>query len=332
MTKVLDRIPIVKYCSDMGWYSEEKASIFRTKLSKVSSIEEQMKKIGIRKSEKYEDGAVKCRFIQLLKDSVHPIQELVIDEYGTIIGIKFKGKYLLIGNKDCCIDVPVVRDFFGTYLGDEIYETVLSDEQRKQCLICKDNMLRPCNPWYHPQYLDCFGKTPEGDESLSWDLVEYDPFGNIACLISKHAVAAVPFLNLSRKQNGGKWRDCYYSESDLKKWLEHTFLYEFFSEEERKKIQSVDIPNVSDIEKWFPEDCDRICTATQYAINNGAVIFKNNATINESCVYWLSDTGRKAGMSASVVLSNGKIYKSAYMAADNVCVRPVIKVIRKEQW
>lgn len=36
-------------------------------------------------------------------------------------------------------------------------------------------------------------------------------------------------------------------------------------------------------------------------------------------------------MSATVVLANGKIYQSAYLAASNVCVRPVIEIVEKEK-
>lgn len=69
---------------------------------------------------------------------------------------------------------------------------------------------------------------------------------------------------------------------------------------------------------------------TKYARENGAAVFKNSDSAL-SCVYWLADTERKAGMSATVVLANGKIYQSAYLAASNVCVRPVIEIVEKEK-
>lgn len=177
-----------------------------------------------------------------------------------------------------------------------------------------------------------FGHTPDSKELLSWNLMETsDPPYNYAKLIATRGLAVVPFVRISESQNANKLKTCFYSESYLKKWLNTTFLQEYFSEDERKYIRSVDIPSSKDIEKWFPEEHDRICIPTQFAIDNNAVIFENNNSL-KTCVYWLSDTGRKVGMSATVILSNGKIYKSAYMAATNVCVRPVIEVARKEQW
>lgn len=179
--------------------------------------------------------------------------------------------------------------------------------------------------------LDNFGYTSDKKEVLSWKLVEMaEGCGNHARLIAVHGIAAVPFVDISKDQGRNKSRERFYSDSDLKKWLNDTFLYDFFNEEERRYIKSVDIPSSEDIEKWFPKEYDRVCTPTKFAMDQGAAVYKNDIS-EKACAYWLSDTGRRKGMSAAVVLSNGKIYKSAYMNAGNVCVRPVIEVVRKEQ-
>lgn len=68
------------------------------------------------------------------------------------------------------------------------------------------------------------------------------------------------------------------------------------------------------------------------AKENGAFVYSSYNDL-ETCVYWLADTGRKAGMRATVVLADVKIYKSAYLATTNVCVRPVLEIIGGEtQW
>lgn len=37
-------------------------------------------------------------------------------------------------------------------------------------------------------------------------------------------------------------------------------------------------------------------------------------------------------MSATIVMANGEIYKSAYLAATNVCVRPVIEMVGEKYY
>lgn len=175
------------------------------------------------------------------------------------------------------------------------------------------------------------GRLPETNDGIVWDCVEelLDE-GDSLRLLSREGLAVIPFENLLEGQNANKLKNCYYQNSDLQKWLNGEFLELYFNPEERVKIKAVTIPTIEEILKWFPEKISRVCTPSYYARENGADVYHsyNDA---EACVYWLADTGRKAGMSATVVMANGQIYKSAYLAATNVCVRPVIEVFREEQ-
>lgn len=262
------------------------------------------------------------------------IRELVVDIHGTIIGINVgsnnNNKYLLIGADTVYIIESIINDFFGMELGDDVFELVDSESQRKICQDCAECFRRPCNPWYKNTYLKNFGHTPDSRESLSWELIEIIGKNyNIARLIASKCIAVVPFSCSSSPQE--LYKQSFYEDSYIRKWLHEVFIREFFNEQEKEKIINVSIPNIHQMEKWFPEEIDRICGPTKFSIDSGASVF-NNHTNGKSCAYWLADTGRKPGYSSTVVLSNGKIYKSAYMSAPNVCVRPVIDIIRKEQW
>ena len=67
-----------------------------------------------------------------------------------------------------------------------------------------------------------FGHTPDSKELLSWNLMETsDPPYNYAKLIATRGLAVVPFVRISESQNANKLKTCFYSESYLKKWLQH---------------------------------------------------------------------------------------------------------------
>lgn len=123
------------------------------------------------------------------------------------------------------------------------------------------------------------------------------------------------------------FRRCVYDNSDLKLWMENAFLGECFKESEMNSVKSVRIPDEESITRWFSTEYARRCKPSQYALDNGAATFR--CTDNqETCAYWLSDSGRKHGYSSSIVLGNGKIYRSAYNGCDHICVRVVMVLER----
>ncbi len=123
------------------------------------------------------------------------------------------------------------------------------------------------------------------------------------------------------------FRRCGYDDSDLKLWLENQFLEECFTENELKGIKHIGIPNEDYIISWIPSENARRCEPSQYALDNGGAIFRCSDD-RETCAYWLSDSGRKHGYSSSIVLGNGKIYRSAYNGSENICVRMVMVLER----
>lgn len=171
------------------------------------------------------------------------------------------------------------------------------------------------------------GRLPKTREPIIWNYMGGDTVNKCggACYLAKEGVAVVPFQKLPNGKNANKLRNCYYLNCDLKNWLNGEFIQLYFTKEERANIKKVRIPAIEEIIKWFPNNIERICFPSNEAKENGAAIFCSYEE-KEAGIYWLADTGRKPGMSATVVMADGKIYKSAYLAATNVCVRPVIEL------
>lgn len=176
------------------------------------------------------------------------------------------------------------------------------------------------------------GHYPIRNDYIVWNYVDKSEDASTAYFLSNEGIAVKPFMKLANGQDANKLKNCYYISSDLQKWLNGEFLEEYFNPEERKRIKSVSIPTINNIVNWFPLEEYRVCMPSPMAKENGASVYSSYNDL-ETCVYWLADTGRKAGMSATVVLADGKIYKSAYLATTNVCVRPVLEIIGGEtQW
>lgn len=175
------------------------------------------------------------------------------------------------------------------------------------------------------------GKYTQNGAPIVWTYVENAANDNIVYL-ALEGVTVYPFRCLSKERDDNISRYCYYQDSDLRDWLNSDFLKQYFTSEERMKIKEIRIPSIDEINKWLPKCVDRVCFPSMEAQNNGAEVF-HSYDDKSACVYWLADSGRKVGMSATVVMANGQIYNSAYLSAVNVCVRPVIELWgEKEVW
>ena len=150
-------------------------------------------------------------------------------------------------------------------------------------------------------------------EPIRWISVsETDEF---IILLSICAVSAKPFENEKRISS---WNEC-----SLNAWLHQSFLQSVFSLSEQSRLMEIAIPTIEQILTWLPIRTDRKCLASVPALADNIAVFSASG---DCCTYWLQDTGRRPGMSATIVLPNGGIYQSAYMGATNVGVRPYIKL------
>lgn len=308
-------IPIIEYDSSMGEYSRKTAEEIRIRLNENNSMNQQIELYGVRISEDTENNYpenIKCKRLETLSDYLDGgnIKALIVDKYFTLVGLKYFGQFLMLGNP--YREEEMLQDFFGIPVYEKIYELVyLSDvKEKNKCVNCRENGRNfNCNPWgLFDISVYSFGKIPNA-WSIHWQIVEQSD--EKVLLLSRHGVMAVPFV-----------------DPDLRQWLNTVFLETFFTQKERTVIASVRIPCADEIKRWFPEESERTCRSIRYPSDNRGG--KHPYISKETCVYWLSDTGRRPGKSASVVMAGGKIYKSAYMAADNVYVRPLIEINREE--
>lgn len=162
------------------------------------------------------------------------------------------------------------------------------------------------------------GSLPSG-ERIEWYVVEQNEEEII--LLSCKGLINKPFTLQFRRST--------YDNSDLKKWLENNFASDCLPSEAKVFCQSIGIPNANAIKTWLPTESTRRCSPSKYAMTNGAATFKCVDGF-EMCAYWLADSGRKEGYSTSIVLGNGKIYKSAYNGSNNICVRVVVSF--QKEW
>lgn len=165
-----------------------------------------------------------------------------------------------------------------------------------------------------------FGKYKDGKEIL-WSVVRQKTDSII--LFSKQGICVHVYHSMKKSRN------CRWEESELCEWLHTEFIDKYFNQNEQHLIFDISIPSIDEITRWFPKREDRVCIASDEAMQNGAEIFCDD---NNASVYWLRDTGRRKDLSATVVTASGIIYKSAYMPANNVCVRPIISVRRSDSY
>ena len=147
---------------------------------------------------------------------------------------------------------------------------------------------------------------------------------NIARFISSEGIISIPYMIQLDGQDANQVK-CYYQNSSLKKWIDKTFPNVFFSPVERECILDIYIPSIKEIKEWYPNKKYRICIPSNYAKASGAETYKSYIN-KDAGTYWLADSGRKDGYSATIVMADGKIYQSAYLSAANVCVRPAIVI------
>lgn len=139
-------------------------------------------------------------------------------------------------------------------------------------------------------------------------------------LISQYDLGPAPYHQAKERMTGTiVWETC-----SLKRWLSTEWI-QSFSHDEQSRILEVSIPDMAWMSKWFPQKENRVCFPSDAALRNGAVSFEANSG---ACVYWLQDAGRWYGRSATVVRADGGFYPSAYLHADNVCIRPILRVRR----
>ena len=138
------------------------------------------------------------------------------------------------------------------------------------------------------------GDTSNGKESIEW--IVLDKKDDKVLLISKYGLDAQPYNELREDVT---WETC-----TLRKWLNSTFINEAFNKQEQNVIAAVTVTadknpyhdtdpgndtkdkifllSIQEVKKYFSSEEDMHVYATQYAIDNGALVIHSNG-----CSPWL---------------------------------------------
>lgn len=171
-----------------------------------------------------------------------------------------------------------------------------------------------------------------GKEPIEWIVLYKD--GQSALLISKYG--------LERRTYTEVQRDATWADSDLRVWLNDSFLWNSFTSEEMARLMqrynetqinpqypdlktgsatfdTVFVLSYEEVEAYLPTDAKRKCYPTQHLINQGAYINEGG------CWWWLRNPGEGQDFAMGVT-TKGAIHYAGSEAYDTGCIRPSILV------
>lgn len=202
---------------------------------------------------------------------------------------------------------------------------------------CKEEKVPDPFAEYEVGDIVCFGAYEQdgnmsnGKEDLTWRVMDKQE-GKLL-LLSEYGISKQTYHH---KQEAVTWESC-----NLRYWLNDSFYYSAFGEEEQARIlaetvpadshpefasnagrdtqDKVSIPSLSDFMSFYADPREGICPATAQAEYEGA--FEENG----GCWYWLRTPG-EADDTAVSVNSDGGLDHATRVNGINGCVRPMIWV------
>ena len=177
------------------------------------------------------------------------------------------------------------------------------------------------------------GDLSNGSEPVEWQVLEVKD--GRALLISRYALDTMPYHSEFAPVT---WADC-----SLRQWLNGTFLFTAFTEEEQARIPEVTNSNpdnpeigtpggedtldrvfllsINEVKHYWPSVKERVCESTPSVIQNGGYVDPNFGT----SFWWLRSPGWSSE-SAAIIFSHGLIY--AYGSSVTTSAR----VVRPSIW
>lgn len=171
-----------------------------------------------------------------------------------------------------------------------------------------------------------------GLEPIEWLVL--DERDGQRLLIARYGLDAMAFHAIAQDVT---WRD-----SDLRAWLNGTFLETAFTDAERAAIAETRLDNARNPEhgtdsgsatvdrvfllssleagRYFPDDAKRLVRATPAAIAHGAI------QIDGRCMWWLRTMGANPRDAAIVMPGGGQSYCGLNTGHQLACVRPAMWV------
>lgn len=166
-------------------------------------------------------------------------------------------------------------------------------------------------------------------EDIEWVVLAVDTANHRALLVSKYALTARQF-DVSRPYSGNYW-----GTSTLRTWLNGDFWNDAFTVYDQAAIilsdldtngtatqDHVFILTISDANDYFSSNSDRLCIATQYAINQNIY----NTPTEHYAPWWLrTKDSTTRNDYAAFVESDGAVHADGYSATDtHFGIRPAI--------
>ena len=121
-----------------------------------------------------------------------------------------------------------------------------------------------------------YPQTEKGDiQPIEWQVLSRE--GNKLLVISLHGLDSKRF-----DEDSNNW-----ANSEIRKWLNGEFYSKAFTDQEKKSIKYSNLPDVGtsdnvfllsvkELEKYFANNNERLCKATDYAKNNCAYVWDQN--------------------------------------------------------
>ncbi len=186
--------------------------------------------------------------------------------------------------------------------------------------------------------------TSNGKEDIEWRVLAKEE-GRIL-VISEYA--------LDRQKYNTEYTDVTWETCSLRKWLNDAFIKEAFSAEEREMISETKVTadanpsystspgndttdkvfllSITEAEKYFSDDDDRMCVPTAYAIDRGAYTSSSYTKGGSSytkggkatCWWWLRSPGFYSNNAAQVNCGGDLDYTGYYVHRTTGCVRPAL--------
>ncbi len=169
------------------------------------------------------------------------------------------------------------------------------------------------------------GNTENGEEDIEWIILART--GDKAFLLSKYGLDARAY-NMEQE-------DITWEQSDIRNWLNGSFMNRAFTEEEQRAILRMKVDEMTGqnnkedqvflldyIEAcydYFTSDEERICMPTAYAVQNGAYTNDTGA-----CEWWLREDSYNQGLVSSIEASGSG--GTSLVGNVDVCVRPALWV------
>ena len=181
--------------------------------------------------------------------------------------------------------------------------------------------------------------TSNGKEVIEWRVLEKKD--NKILVISKYALDCEQYNSLFLK-DVTTWETC-----TLRKWLNETFITSAFNSDEQALIPETNVSagknpeyctnsgnatkdkifllSISEVNKYFSSDDERMCATTDYANAQGAYTSDDYIVDGkEACWWWLRSPGYSQRCAARVDSGGSVDCYGDYVSSDDVGVRPAL--------